>query len=123
VGGGCYLCSYNNDGHDGYTICSENPDGGGVSYCSDVTQIPDDWPPPDPGETDPDPGDPPPDAPPPDSPGTGGDGGTGGSGDCQPPDCHEADRVHVRATVLSAHPSKPGVNLWLAVQTPPRFQQ
>ncbi len=115
--GGCYLCSYSNTGQDGYTICSELPDGSGSSYCSDVSQIPDDWPPPNPDEPDPDPGAPPPDAPPPDSPGTGGDGGGGGGGgDCLPPKCHEADWVHVH-TAVSAHPSKPGVNLWLAVET------
>lgn len=83
-GSGCYECSYHNTGDNGYTICSEEPDGSGPAngkpLCDSVAEIPPDWPPPSADITDPDPGQPPPDAPAPDTgdDGNPGDGGPGG---------------------------------------------
>jgi hypothetical protein len=124
-GSGCYLCGYNNTGQDGYTICSENPDGS-VALCAHVAEYPDDWPTISPDDPpDPDPGEPPPDAPPPDSPGDGdgdGDGGGGGGGDCVPPDCHQADLLPGRPMVALLHRPQPAINLWLSLEVPPIHQ-
>lgn len=126
AGGGCYLCSYHNTGQDGFTICSELPDGtgpcNGKACCEVVAQIPPDWPPPDPNDPpDPDPGAPPPDAPPPDSPGDGGgDGGGGGGGDCLPPECHEADLAPRFAATSTQR--QPATNLWLSLVAVPFHQ-
>lgn len=121
-GSGCYQCTYANDGQDGFTICSENPDGtgpaGGKPLCDTVAQIPDGFPAPDPdAPPDPDPGTLPPDAPPPDSPPDEGGSPGGGSG-CQSPDCHEADRAPAHSPPTMVQQEQLPIGLWL-LELPP----
>lgn len=95
-GTGCYECAYDNRGSSTYTICAETPNGS-IALCDDVSQLPADWPDPDPGEIDPNPGEPPPNAPPPDSgDGSPGDGGPG-SGGCVASPSHDcSDGIVIR---------------------------
>jgi len=100
-GSGCYECSYHNSGDNGYTICSEFPDGtgpfNGKPLCDPVAAIPDDWPPPDPNIFDPDPGEAPPGVPPPDTGGYDGGGFGGGDGGCETSPSHDcSDGIVIR---------------------------